>query len=514
MVRSAPVQPAVLRRLAPAASVVSILLMAVVAATPGSPFLPILPSAALPQGPLRWVSGAIGLDALGETALAVVGVVSVVLAAASFALLAYAAWRREVSVRTIAMIAIAGHVVVAFLPLLFSRDVYSYAYYGRIAGIYHANPYVATPADYPRDVLASYVGPKWVDTPAVYGPLWVLVSSGVVRVATNVTAIISVFRLLAIAASLGTLAVIAWTVRRRRPEREAFALAVFGANPVILFHSVASGHNDLWVAAAIAGAFALAVLGRERSVTVALALGALVKVTAGVPLLLWIVATAARREPGRRVRAAAAHVGIAGAVGLAFALPFVQTRDPTLGMLELAGHEGWLAPSRFFHRLFDVIGIGWVARIAFGVGLVLALWAIARIVGRERGASADEIGASWAWGLLFLVLLGPVLLPWYVAWVLPLAWLLPRVPRLVAVALSAALIVSQLRTEPANLPQLYDVSLIVGHYVITPFVIALLGWLALELSRRVRAPAPLADERQVPETGREPHDQQAGARGA
>jgi uncharacterized membrane protein len=308
---------------------------------------------------------------------------------------------------------------------------------------------------------------------------------------------IVVFRSLAIAASLATLAVIAWTVRRRRPEREAFALAAFGANPVILFHSVASGHNDLFVALSIAGAFALVVRDRMRLALLVLALGALVKVTAVVPLVLLVVALVARRPAGERVREAAVNVGIAAAVALAFAAPFLQTRDPTLGMLELAGHEGWLAPSRFVHRAFDVASIGWAARIAFALALVAVVAAIAREVARRRGRPDEELGAAWGWALLFLVLLGPVLLPWYVAWVLPLAWLLPRVPRVVAVALSAALIVSQLRTEPADLPQLYRTSLIVGHYVITPFVIAMLGWLSIELWRRVRASAPLGDEGEV-----------------
>ncbi|MGZ4155158.1 MAG: hypothetical protein ACXVQ0_11825, partial [Actinomycetota bacterium] len=190
-------QAAVLRRLAPAASILSILLLALVSATPASPFQPLLPAAGEPSGPLRWLAGVVGLDALGQTPLAVIGVVSVVLAAAGFVLLAWAAWRCEVKVRTVLAISLLGHVLVVFLPLLFSRDVYSYAYYGRIASVYHANPYVATPADYPHDLLAAFVGPKWVNTPAVYGPVWVLISVGVVRIASNVTAMIEVFRAIA-----------------------------------------------------------------------------------------------------------------------------------------------------------------------------------------------------------------------------------------------------------------------------------------------------------------------------
>jgi Glycosyltransferase family 87 len=498
-------QAAVLRRLAPAASILSFLLLALVSATPASPFQPLLPAAGEPSGPLRWVAGAVRLDSLGQTPLAVVGVVSVVLAAAGFVLLAWAAWRREVGVRTVVAIALLGHLLVVFLPMLFSRDVYSYAYYGRIASVYHANPYVATPADYPHDLLAAFVGPKWVKTPAVYGPVWVLVSVGVVRIAASVTAMIEVFRAIAIVGSLGTLVLIWWTVRRVMPRRMAFALAAFGANPVVLFHSVASGHNDLLVALSIVGGFALVVARRPRIAIAVLAIGALIKVTAALPLLLLVVALVARRPAGRRVREAAIDTGIAAVIALAFALPFFQTTDPTLGMLELAGHEGWLAPSRFFHRLFDVVGIGWLARVAFGLGLVVAVVVIARSVVRWRDRGEEELGAAWGWALLLLVLLGPVLLPWYVTWVLPLAWLLPRVPRVVALALSAALIVSQLRTEPSTLPQLYSTSLVIGHYVITPFVIAMLAWLVFDLRRRVRTATPLGEERAV---SRDRHERQ------
>jgi hypothetical protein len=103
-------------------------------------------------------------------------------------------------------------------------------------------------------------------------------------------------------------------------------------------------------------------------------------------------------------------------------------------------------------------------------------------------------GASWGWGLLCLMLLGPVLLPWYVTWALPLAWLLPRVPRTVLIGTGLALTVSQWTSEPAAFARAYDANLLVGHYVVTPVVIGLLGWLLFDLWRRVRSGAPLEDE--------------------
>lgn len=486
--------------LALGASVASFAFVALVAATPGSPFTPALPSP--PSGPVRWLAELVGLDQLHGSALATVGVLAVTLAAGAFVLLLLGCWRGEIAPRTVLVLAVAYHIVLLFLPLLFSRDVYSYAYHGKIAATYHANPYLATPSDYPNDVLATFVGPKWVDTPAVYGPLWTQVSSVIARLVDDVGAFVAAFRVIAIGASLATVFVVARLVRRVRPEREAFAVALVGLNPVVLFQSAASGHNDLLVALSVAAALSLVFSGRELWASAALALGTLVKVTAAVPLLLLWVVVAVRRPRGERMRALAPHLGIAAVMALVAAAPFANKKDPTLGMVELASHEGWLAPSRFFRRLFDAIGgdaFGWVPRIVFPALLVGALVVIVRALARRApDVSPGLAGASWGWGLLSLMLLGPVLLPWYVTWALSLGWLLPRVPRMVLIGTGLALTVSQWTSEPALFEAAYDANLLFGHYVVTPVVIALLGWLLLDLWRRTRSGAPLEDEpRQV-----------------
>jgi Glycosyltransferase family 87 len=483
-------------RFAIGASVVSFAFVALVAATPGSPFSPVLP--APPSGPVTALAELLGLDSLHGSAIAAVGVVAIACAAAAFALVLVECWGGRVAARTVIALAVAYHVVLLFLPLLFSRDVYSYAYYGKIAATYHANPYIATPIDYPGDPLAAFVGPKWVDTPAVYGPLWTQASGLVVRVVDSIAAQLAVFRVVAISVSLVTVLVVARTVRGARPDREAFAAALVGLNPVVLFQSAASGHNDLLVALAVALALALVLSGRGLWATVALALGALIKVTAAVPLLLWWVVVAARAERGHRVRALAPHVGSAVGIAVVVALPFLNASDPTLGGLELASHEGWLAPSRFFHRVFDAVtgdALGFAPRIVFPVLLLGALFLISReIVRRAPAIRPPLVGASWGWGLLCLMLLGPVLLPWYVTWALPLGWLLPRVPRTVLIGTGLALTVSQWTSEPARFEAAYEANLWVGHWVITPVVIALLGWLLVDLWRRSRSGAPLEDE--------------------
>jgi hypothetical protein len=189
---------------------------------------------------------------------------------------------------------------------------------------------------------------------------------------------------------------------------------------------------------------------------------------------------------------------VAAVIGVAFAAPFFQLDDPTLGMSELAGHEGWLAPSRLFHRALDAISrdtAGFAARIVFAAALAVVVIALARRIG-ERGATSgpSELGATWGWALLLLMLLGPVLLPWYATWALPLVWLLPRISRGVLLATSTALVVSQWTAEPDRFPGAYDASVLVGHYLITPLVVIALGVLLFDLRRRLATGAALEEE--------------------
>jgi alpha-1,6-mannosyltransferase len=481
-----------------AAAVAGFLAEAVVAAVPRSPLQPILAPGADPGGPFVWVAETVGLDRLG-TALPVVSVLGVAAGMAGFLVLLRAAWRGEVTMRLALGLSVAFHLAIVLLPLLISRDVYSYIAHGQIVSIHHANPYVETPADFPSFLTRQLVGPKWVDTPSVYGPLFSHLSGLVTRASARLDVLVDAFRLIAIGASLATTFVIGALSRRIRPTRAAFAVAAFGLNPVILFQSAASGHNDLLVALAV-GIAAWCVI-RDRTVwaVAILTCGALVKATAFLPLVLLVVWVTWRRPASERLRAGAAHAGVALAIVAIVAAPFFQLHDPTLGMLELSSHEGWLAPSRFFRRILDAVSgdtLGVVARVAFLLALVVAVFVLVQAVVRAAasGRPSAELLGGWGWALLTLTLLGPVLLPWYLAWSLPLIWILPRVPLVSLIVLSGVLALSQWTAEPLRFPEAYDVNVLIGHYVLTPVVIGVLVWLAFDLRRRSAIPLALHDE--------------------
>ena len=477
---------------------------AVFAAAPGSPFQPVLPAGAEPSGPLTALATAIGLDRLAGSWLIAAGVVAACLAVVGFLALLRAAWRGGVGLRMVVWLSVAATIVVAtMVPLLFSRDVYSYSFYGRIAAVYGENPYVRTPVEFAGDDLWPLIGPKWVDTPAVYGPAFTTISSVIARTVETPAGQVRTYRWLAALASLVTIALIAVTARRVRPDRAAFAVAAFGLNPVIVFHGVASGHNDLLVALAVAAGFLLLVHDRTLAAVAVLAVGALIKATVALPLLLVLVWCVARAPAGHRARTAATHAGLAVAIGLLFAAPYLQTHDPTLGMLELAGHEGWLAPSVFVRKVFGWLSfgtLGWLARVVFALVLVVTVLRLARDVARRAAdrAPLEDLGAAMGWSLVTLMLLGPVLLPWYVAWALPLVWLLPRPPRATVLAAGAALALAQWSTEPLRYPDAFDVNLFVGHWIVTPAMLVLALWCLADLRRRVIGRLPLYEPERVP----------------
>ena len=60
------------------------------------------------------------------------------------------------------------------------------------------------------------------------------------------------------------MAIVARLVQRVRPERAVFAVAVIGLNPIVVFHVVGGGHNDMLVALFVAAAV-VAVCSRGAS---------------------------------------------------------------------------------------------------------------------------------------------------------------------------------------------------------------------------------------------------------
>ncbi|MFF0544199.1 polyprenol phosphomannose-dependent alpha 1,6 mannosyltransferase MptB [Nocardia thailandica] len=130
-------------------------------------------------------------------------------------------------------------------PPMFSNDVYSYLAQSEIAarGI---DPYLEGPvAGLGIDnVLTNNVPTIWRDTPAPYGPLFLWLGKGIAEITgDNIIAGVWVHRLVALAG----VALIVWALPRlsvRCGVAPVSALWLGAANPLVLFHLVGGVHND------------------------------------------------------------------------------------------------------------------------------------------------------------------------------------------------------------------------------------------------------------------------------
>ena len=355
----------------------------------------------------------------------------------------------------------------ALAPPMFSKDVYSYlaqsAITARGLDPYSFGPAAALGVD---DPLTRTIPTIWRDTPAPYGPLFLMLGRGITALTgSDVVRGVFAHRILA----LGGVALLIWALPRlaRRCRLDAGLVLWLGAaNPLVLFHLVSGIHNEgLMIGLMLAG-LELGLRGIDRTApgrsavthplflagAVVVALGAAVKLPA--ILALGVLGMAAARGRGGRVRdvvapavaltAVAATVFVA--LGVGSGLGFGWTR--TLGTANVI--RSWMSLSTDLGQLSGQVGIlaglgdhtDTVLTITRGAGGLAAAAICVRLLLAVLRGRVDPVTGLGV-GLGAVVLLGPVVHPWYLLWAaIPLAATrgMPR-HRRVALAASALLAV-------------------------------------------------------------------------
>ncbi|CAM5649115.1 polyprenol phosphomannose-dependent alpha 1,6 mannosyltransferase MptB [Streptomyces californicus] len=189
-------------------------------------------------------------------------------------------------------------------PPLYSADVYSYIAQGSMVveghDVYTVGPSALDPGGIGGDAAAS-VGHHWRDTPAPYGPLFLLLSAAVAK-ATGGTIVPAVLGLRLVA--LASLVLIVWSLRRLAAEHghsESRALWLGALNPLLLMHVIGGIHNDgLMIGLMLAGSV-LALRGRWIVGSALIGLAMMVKSPAAVALLfIGVLVHAAATGPAWR----------------------------------------------------------------------------------------------------------------------------------------------------------------------------------------------------------------------
>ncbi|MDA8290260.1 MAG: polyprenol phosphomannose-dependent alpha 1,6 mannosyltransferase MptB [Actinomycetota bacterium] len=308
-----------------------------------------------------------------------------------------------------------------FVAPLFSRDLYSYAAQGEMMS-HHINPYTYGPAVLGQGPFVGLVDTMWQNVGSPYGPVFLSIAGWIVSVTGhNDLMAVEGLRLVAL---LGTVA-FAWAVpviARSFGRDGAVAFALAALNPLMLLHLVGGGHNDALMLGFLVPAYALARRGHPVAGIVVCAVGAAVKVPAliGVVYIGWEWG-----GPGRPVRARVRPVATALVMSAAVmgALSYVAG----LGWGWIAGLSNpdtvrsWLDPATALGlglgKLVALVGLGdhthALLTLTRGGGLLIAAaLSLVLLLDSERVGPLRALG----WSLIAIVVLSPVVQPWYLAW--------------------------------------------------------------------------------------------------
>ena len=336
--------------------------------------------------------------------------------------------------------------LIAFvLPAQFSDDVFSYSIYGRISALYHANPLIAAPAQFPHDPFLPYV--FWQHTRSIYGPAWLILSDAVTLVAhffgDSPVLYVILFKLVGIAAHLGN-ALLIWRILTRiAPQRRLAGVILYAWNPLPIIEFANSGHNDAVMIFLLLAGIALLVERHSTAAMVSFGLSVAIKYVflALFPLYLWYLISAiwqAAPAAYRWQRIARAVVWqssvLVGTVVLSL-LPFWNGPSSLLGIVASP------TANDMNNSLLDMLSWS-ITRIAAPLTNqpIAAVHQIAVIWVRDIGLlgfliiwgyllwkhAARNIWGTWLMALLaYLLLASGWFWPWYVTWPLALAALLP-----------------------------------------------------------------------------------------
>lgn len=361
-------------------------------------------------------------------------------------------------------------------PVL-SNDIFKYVFDGRILAVYHDNPFVRVPADYPDDRFLGLV--YWKSVVNAHGPIWrvleaVSAEAGGERCVNAVLAM-KVWPILAYA---GTVATLYLMLRRLQPERAMLGALAYAWSPLVLLETLQNGHNDVVAALPTLLAIWAGQSGRWRLAFPLLALGFLVKPLAAVlgPVLLvavWRAGGVARRNAVVGIAVAAVLVGIAY-------VPFLNGLSTFQGL----ERSGLFSASPAELVTIGLSEAGWPLDQAMAVSRAITTGAFLLLVvgilgGQCRGRLS--LGAAATMILFAYLLVGAQWFnPWYLLWLMPVA-LASAGARTWSVAILFSLL------APLTYLLQYDGRLVVP-VVFLPTAGLALAWWLLPFVRRTSTP--------------------------
>jgi hypothetical protein len=306
-------------------------------------------------------------------------------------------------------------------PPLFSRDVYSYVAQGEMMS-HHISPYHFGPGVLGGAPSVTLVDKLWLNTPAPYGPLFMQLDGILTSISFHhEVPDLLLLRLLALG-GVGLIAASIPTLARSMGRDAAYVFTLAVLNPVTILHLVGGAHNDALMLGLMLAGLAVAKRGRPVAGIVLCSLAAAVKVPAALGILYIAWEWTGTGLPLRaRVRPVVTAGLVAGAVMGALTLVTGLGWSWVLNLATPGTVRSWVAPATgagiLLTDLAHLVGVGVSLHSVLSVTRVLGL-GTAAVVGVRLLLRCDQVGALRAMGLtmLLVVVLGPVVQPWYLSW--------------------------------------------------------------------------------------------------
>lgn len=136
-----------------------------------------------------------------------------------------------------------------------SRDLYLYAFYGKLWATYGTDPYTHTVAEFTADPWQPYVQMQWAHRHMIYGPLFLWQSRLAGWLAgDHLFVSMWTFKTMAVGGLL-----VVWSLSARfanaiRRQDATSSVMLIAWNPLLLFEIAGNGHNDVMMAALLVAA--------------------------------------------------------------------------------------------------------------------------------------------------------------------------------------------------------------------------------------------------------------------
>lgn len=309
------------------------------------------------------------------------------------------------------------------IPGMFSSDLGLYAFYGRIISEYGENPILMAPMEFPTDPGLGWV--NWKHLPSSYGPVWLMISGLLSHVAgVELFPNILTYKLASLVFHLAVTVVVWAALRRSQPELASWSVVFCGWNPMLLFETVGSGHNDVVISLFATLAAVLAVRQRWLWAVFCLTVAVMVKLNALLLLPLLVLQWMGRLSGVRARLGAAVSSGLLFCVSALVLYAPLWAGDALLRNVRtnpaateyenslwhllnwryyvFTGREQYI-PSAYVDGVRNVLLVGVLLFIA------LRVW---------RGCDLRD---AWVWLWIVYCLSASWIWPWYFVVVVPLA---------------------------------------------------------------------------------------------